>query len=82
MENDVATTRPARSDERVTDSERINRLEERIAHLQQHVAAQDKAMLELHETLVRLEQQLATLRGKVGGTGSADGPAEDRPPHY
>ncbi|MBI2514313.1 MAG: SlyX family protein [Opitutae bacterium] len=71
----------------MTDAERLTRLEERYAHLQRHVAAQDKAMLELTEALARVKAELATLRAQsAGGGGSplSDNAAEadERPPHY
>lgn len=70
----------------MTDAERLTRLEERYAHLQRHVAEQDKAMLALVEELARLKTEVATLRAQnVGGSlpmGGSDEPANERPPHY
>ncbi len=70
---------------RMDDAERLQRLEERYAHLQRHQAEQDKVMLEFAEELARLKKELATLRaGATGGAGLGGGeePADERPPHY
>lgn len=67
----------------MSDAERLTLLEERYAHLQRHVAQQDKAMLELSEEFARLRKELAALRGQVrGGAADAGDPPEERPPHY
>jgi uncharacterized coiled-coil protein SlyX len=67
----------------MTETERLTRLEERYAHLQKHVAAQDKAMLELNDEVARLRQELVVLRGQLPPAPSPDEPpGEDRPPHY
>lgn len=70
----------------MTDAERLTLLEERYAHLQRHLAEQDKAMLELVEELARLKMAVAALRTQsVGGgspMGGGDEPADQRPPHY
>ena len=67
----------------MTEGERLTRLEERYAHLQQHVAAQDKAMLELGEELARVRRELAALRARMAaGGGSVDEPEGGPPPHY
>jgi SlyX protein len=67
----------------MTDAERLTRLEERYAHLQKHVVAQDKAMLELTDEVTRLRKELAVLRGQIQPTpGSDETAGEDRPPHY
>lgn len=60
------------------------RLEERYAHLQRHVAEQDKAMLELAEELAQMRQELLRLRAQqAGASGGGDAEAADeRPPHY
>ncbi|MEI6862094.1 MAG: SlyX family protein [Verrucomicrobiota bacterium] len=71
-------------------SERTDRLEERLAWLERHVAEQDKAMLGLHEDNRRLQRALVTLRLRLAESGgSAAGEADDlpvgmddRPPHY
>jgi len=70
---------------RMTDAERLTRLEERYLHLQRHTQEQDKAMLELAEELARLKQELVLLRAQSGGSPGAGGdeaPADERPPHY
>jgi SlyX protein len=58
-------------------------LEERYAHLQRHVAEQDKAMLEFSDELAKLKKELLGLRGQVaGGSPEPREAAEERPPHY
>ena len=65
------------------DAERLTLLEERYAHLQRHVALQDKAMLGLSEELAKLRQELLVLRAQVtGGAPDAGDAADERPPHY
>ena len=68
------------------DTERLRKIEERIAWLERHVAAQDKAMLEFAEKNDRLQRELIRLRSRTSGAASdASGPAEpeeERPPHY
>lgn len=70
----------------MNDAERLTLLEERYAHLQRHVAEQDKAMLELAEQFARLKADLAALRAQSAGGGSplagSDESADERPPHY
>lgn len=68
----------------MNEAERLTRLEERYAHLQRHVAEQDKAMLELADEFARLKTELATLRGQQSGgapLGETEA-ADERPPHY
>lgn len=65
------------------DVARINRLEERYTHLQDHVTEQDKVILELSETIDRLRRDLAALRENLDSESDASGPpADERPPHY
>lgn len=71
------------------NEERIRRLEEKIAYLERHVTAQDKAMLELGDELTRVRREVKRLReqrapGANAGAGeaAADFPADERPPHY
>jgi SlyX protein len=67
----------------MSDAERLTLLEERYAHLQRHVAQQDKAMLEFSEELARLRRELAALRARAAdGTEGPASPAGERPPHY
>jgi SlyX protein len=67
----------------MTDVERLTLLEERYAHVQRHVAQQDKAMLELSEELARLRKELLVLRAQVtGGTPDSGDATDERPPHY
>jgi len=68
-------------------SEEIQRLEEKIAYLEHHVTQQDKAMLELSESLERMKRELALMALRMsqvaenrGGDGSS--PHDERPPHY
>jgi len=66
-------------------TDRVQRLEEKVAYLERHVTEQDKAMLELMDTLARLRLELRTLREQRTGTAPEEGgeaPADDRPPHY
>ncbi len=69
---------------RMTDAERLQRLEERYAHLQRHSVEQDKAMLELSEEVARLKHELRLLRAQQAGATPAGEtePADERPPHY
>ena len=67
----------------MTDAERLTLLEERYAHLQRHVAQQDKAMLGLNDELAKLRKELLVLRGQVsGGAPDAGEATDERPPHY
>jgi SlyX protein len=65
-------------------NESIKRLEEKIAHLEHHVTAQDKVMLEFAEELAVLRRELKVLRERSARSPSDEGAdqAEDRPPHY
>ncbi|MBP7142797.1 MAG: SlyX family protein [Opitutaceae bacterium] len=64
--------------------ERADRIEERIAWLEKHLAAQDKAMLELHEEIERLRRDSSALRDRLESAASAgeSPPPPERPPHY
>ena len=53
-------------------TERIDRLEERLAWLQRHVAEQDKAMLEMAGQIDRLKAETLRLRSRAD-VGFADG---------
>jgi SlyX protein len=66
-------------------NDRVQRLEEKVAYLERHVTEQDKAMLELTETLSRLRLELRKLRDRLADTATGEGagePADERPPHY
>lgn len=63
-------------------TERIERLEERMAWLERHVVEQDKAMLALSETNDRLRRELEIMRLRGGSEPTGPAPAEERPPHY
>lgn len=63
---------------------RIEKIEERIAWLEHHVAQQDKAMLEMAQRLDRQQAELVRLRereARVSEGGAAD-MSHERPPHY
>ncbi len=64
--------------------ERVSRLEERMAWLERHVVAQDRAMLELSEQCDRLKRELVLVRerGAAGASGSGGVEPQERPPHY
>ncbi len=67
----------------MTEAQRLTQLEERYAHLQRHVAQQDKAMLELGEELAKLRKELLVLRAQVTSGSPDPGETNDeRPPHY
>ena len=61
----------------MNDAERLTLLEERYAHLQRHVALQDKAMLELGEEVAKLRQELRVLRAQVTGGAPDSGVTTD-----
>jgi SlyX protein len=63
-------------------TERIERLEERMAWLERHVVEQDKAMLALAETNDRLRRELDIMRLRGGSEPAGPTAAEERPPHY
>jgi SlyX protein len=66
-------------------NERVQRLEEKVAYLERHVTQQDKAMLELGDTLAKVRQELRALRERTAGASSGEGdsePVDERPPHY
>ena len=68
-------------------SEEIQRLEEKIAYLEHHVTQQDKAMLEMAETLERLKRDLKILALRLASAteergGGAPPSEQERPPHY
>lgn len=69
----------------MSEAERLTKLEERYAHLQRHVAEQDKAMLELSELVSRLRKEVSLLKVQTahGTTEPGDSTAtNERPPHY
>jgi len=66
-------------------TDRVQRLEEKVAYLERHVTEQDKAVLELSDTLSRMRIELRKLRDRVSDTATGDGGGEtaaERPPHY
>lgn len=67
----------------MNEDERLTRLEERHAHLQRHVAEQDKVMLALADELARVRRELEQLRDRTRAAGGEpDDAAGERPPHY
>lgn len=63
----------------------MQRLEEKIAYLERHVAEQDRAMLEYAEELARLRREFTALRALTRrglADGERDSTADERPPHY
>ena len=68
-------------------NERIQRLEEKVAYLERHVTAQDRAMLELAEDLAALRREWRAQRERSSAGAPApgegdDGTRDERPPHY
>jgi len=67
----------------MSENDRLTRLEESYTHLQKHVIEQDKVILELSDTLVRIRKDLAALReSDLPAGGRAPGQLDERPPHY
>ena len=67
----------------MNENDRLTRLEERYAHLQRHVAEQDKAMLALVDELARMRRELEQLRDRARPSAEEPGEtADERPPHY
>lgn len=64
------------------ETERLRRLEEKIAYLERHVVAQDRAMLELAERLDAAEARLKQAGARAPRDPDEPLPAEERPPHY
>lgn len=63
------------------NDDRLQLLEEKIAHLERHVTEQDKAMLEFADELAGLRRDLARLRERNSGDAPS-GEVDERPPHY
>ncbi len=65
----------------------IRELEIKISFLEKHVEGQDRAMMELSNSLAALERRVLRLADSVKA-GSENGPAgtgslpDERPPHY
>ena len=66
----------------MNDAERLTKLEERYVHLQRHLTEQDKAMLELSETVAKLKKELVTLRVQRSNDSDEGDLPDERPPHY
>jgi SlyX protein len=64
------------------NDERLARLEEKLAWLQRHVTAQDKAMLELAEQIGQLKRKLSELNQRPGAESGSSPESDERPPHY
>jgi SlyX protein len=65
-------------------TERVLRLEEKMAYLERHITQQDKVVLELNDALERLRLEVRVLRERLAGVtnpGDDDTPPE-KPPHY
>ena len=66
-------------------NDRVQRLEEKVAYLERHVTEQDKAMLELSDTLAKLRLEMRALRERAAGSVPGESEresADERPPHY
>jgi SlyX protein len=65
-------------------TERIDRLEERLAWMQRHITEQDKAMLDMAGQLDRLKAEVTRLkqRPEAGPAHAEANPPDERPPHY
>jgi len=64
------------------DSVRLRTLEERFAFLEKHVAAQDRAMLDMAERIDGVETKLRLLRERMADPGGPGATPDERPPHY
>lgn len=61
----------------------MQRLQEKIAHLERHVGEQDKVMLELATRLDLLQRELGLLRVRLTEAKATSAASEDeKPPHY
>ena len=82
----MSNREPRIESEEKSREHQLLRIEERIAWLERHVVEQDRAMLEMAETISRLKKELLALRASSAG-GARDASAageesEERPPHY
>ena len=67
----------------MSEAKRLTELEERYAHLQRHMTAQDKAMLELSEEVARMRKEITRFRAQLtSATADPEDVADERPPHY
>ncbi len=69
----------------MTSDPRLERIEELIAHLEHHVAEQDRVILTLSDDLSRLRKTLGTLQDHLAQPREPDTPVPpptERPPHY
>lgn len=67
--------------------DRLRELEIKISFLENHVAQQDRAMMELTRALDRAERSLNRLAesvksGDAAGPSGPASPGDERPPHY
>jgi len=63
---------------------RIQRLEEAVTFLDDHVSQQDKVILELQKKLDRASEGIKELREQLisGGLNSPESVHDEKPPHY
>ena len=64
------------------ESDRLVTLESRYAFLEKHVAAQDRAMLEMAARLDQLEARHKQLRERLEQRSDGGAMTDERPPHY
>lgn len=64
------------------EGDRLGTLEFRYAFLERHVAAQDRAMLEMAARIDMLETRLKQLHGRVERGTDGGATPDERPPHY
>ena len=66
----------------MSDAERIQELEVKIAFLERHIGEQDRVVLGLSEKIATLETRLQSLRERLERGSEGPMPADERPPHY
>ena len=67
----------------MSEGEKVQFLEERVAFLERHVELQDAEMLEQMRVLRRLVERVEMLEGRVrDGAMGGESLADERPPHY
>lgn len=63
-------------------NKRIQKLEEELTFLDDHVAKQDQEILNLHKKLGKTVQELKELRKYFESGSLTSGLADEKPPHY